>query len=219
MPTYPATNDLSALVETDPLGSYPPSDIDDVIRETRLCFKNVVQKGHSSTGLHKTARMYATQAPSTALGHAVSATNIWYRVGLTTVIDTSSILQTPDYTNCHKPVAGTYLVRWFCSFYQSESAMACIRQGASNAIDTTASINIATMMGTMSYSGGTTAAIVPSVGSAIWTTDGSINIGLEYMVQRRDTTNGHVIASGATFNTNIGGLYVPYSIDLFQINT
>ena len=54
MPSYSATNDLSQLDETVPIGTAEPvSILDDALRETRRTFKTVFKKEHNDDGTHQ----------------------------------------------------------------------------------------------------------------------------------------------------------------------
>ncbi len=193
MPTYSETNDYTGLDATVPLGSEPPSNLDNALRETRLVAKTVTMKGHTSTGIHKVARRYTPIANAAGLGVS-AAVNTWapaYTLADVTE-DAHSILQVPDYTGAFKPVAGKYLINFFMPFWRVEYCM-CAMRTATGASTSTA---LSAMLGNLAFANkdAPPQSIVMSQGQGLWTTDGTVNLFLAYIVS--DVSAGTVAAQG-----------------------
>jgi hypothetical protein len=133
--------------------------------------------------------------------------------------DLTSLLGAADYTNCIKPIAGTYLLNWGVSFYKTDFAIASIRLGASATIDNTTSTNITGLSGAVAFSNNAAGyATAKSTGCGIYVSDGTANLGLEYCVQVRNATDGHRAAGSGAFQTATGAIEIPWWVSLQLIN-
>ncbi len=193
MPTYSETNDYTGLDATVPLGSEPPSNLDQSIRETRLVAKTVTMKGHTSTGLHKVARRYSPIANAAGLGVS-AAVNTWtpaYTVDDVTE-DAHSILQVPDYTGAFKPVAGQYLISFFMPFWRVDNCMCAMRTATGASTSTV----LPALLGNLAFAcnDAPPQPTAISQGHGVWTTDGTVNLFLAYIVE--DVSAGTVAAQG-----------------------
>jgi len=111
MPSYPATNDLAALVVTNPADGDVASSLGTALRETRACLKAVIESIHTSTGgmciaIWQNNPQQSTYPSNNNTANAWHVRSPWSRLWDNLPIDQLGASNNPVF----QPVAGTYLV-------------------------------------------------------------------------------------------------------------
>lgn len=188
MATYPATTNLNDLVETNPLNTEDAGLTDDIFRETRTCFKNVILKGHSNTGEHKVALI--REVVTAAYGPAVG--NTWNRRyngaswSLVNYDPHSLIGGVVHNGGIRLQVAGTYLCHFSCPAYRVGANQAVLSKVTGN----TPTNSTVQAWGTYASASNANTAGSNSVIDAIVTSDGTEYIGIDHWIQTANATDG-----------------------------
>lgn len=188
MSTYLATDSLDALDATTPAGSEDPGLIDDAIREAKLVFKTVARNHLTTHGaLRRAAIQYGGTAPLTGF-----TANTWTRLGLVTTIDPTNLFLTGAFAGSVKPIAGNYIVRGWCSFFQSGAAA---QNRASVPTSNTASTAISGLCaGAVESSSAATASAVANF-MGLWTTDGTVSMSHDVIMVNSAGQVGNAIGT------------------------
>jgi hypothetical protein len=183
---YTATNDVSAMDATKPLGTDSPADLDDADRETRLVLKSVVQYAHSNKGGIRRATWKHT---ITAIMAAPSA-GAWDRRPMNLIEDPFGIIPNGAFTNSVAPIAGTYLIEFRGTGFRCDAVQCRIAQATGNTLTPSASSPITGLFseGARSDNSNSYATVNPS-GAAVWTTDGTISLCFDQAVQTASTSS------------------------------
>lgn len=191
MPTYTATDTVDNLNATTPSGADRPSELDDAIREIKLVLKTVMTKGHIANGCHKAFTYKAFSSTTIATG----VINQWNRIALSTLNDPAS-LTSAGFTNCRTPIEGTYWVEFWVQGISCLTIQGRVAVASGNGTSPSASASVAELVGNVAYSN--VQAYSRSMGSGLWTTDGTKSICLDCIVGQTGSIAQAIGTNGIT---------------------
>lgn len=183
---YTATNDVSALDATKPLGTDSPADLDDADRETRLVLKTVVQYAHSNKGGLRRANWKNTSSANLASPTAAA----WNRRPMNLIEDPFGLIPNGAFTSTIQPIAGTYLVEFSGFGYLCNDTQCRISAATSNVLTPSGANPITGLFSEAARSdnSGGFASVTPR-GAGVWTTDGTVSLSFDQYVQAASTTS------------------------------
>lgn len=193
MAFYTATTTVDDLSAATPAGSDKPSELDDAIREIKTVLKAVINNSMKGNGVQRAFMWRIFSAASIATG----TVNQWNRYALDTLYDPTTLTTTGGYTNSIRPIAGLYLLDFWGQSISGGAFQTRISQATGNTGAPASANSIAALVGNVANSANAgTYAVTFSRSKALWVTDGTIPISLDYICASAGSLNSAIGANG-----------------------